>query len=412
MFIVKGNAMEDVKLEEVSFELSNRCYGRCIHCSSESTPDAETDGELSLEKWLDLVVQSSNLGAEVISLSGGDPLVYPDWQRVVSCIVDYGMGILFYTSGIKKAEQITRTGDEPSAFDEVVLVEGIGNEDLFFLKREFSQTWGKIIFSLEGSDAVVHDKVVGVAGSFNNTLESIAFAKEIGLEVELHFTPMACNWYQIESFLALAKMLKIDKVSFLRLVPQGRARDNVSDTMLSPEEFAIVQKTLYEWEGKPDFRIGCPLSFGHLFGYIDQRPRCHAGLDVMLIRPNGDVHSCAGWKECKRLVAGNAKDESLRWIWEHSLVMKTLRKFHEEDAAAGECTKCPWKYCCSGGCPAQRVIYNLEHTGAGSPWAQLTGGVDPMCPRFTGVLGSVSIRNARKGAGFAREQDAHGNVIS
>ena len=402
--------MENVSLEEVSLELSNRCYGRCMHCSSDSTAEDNSEQELPLEKWIDVIGQAANSGAKVISLSGGDPLIYPRWKTVVSAVTSYGMGVLFYTSGIKETRQITRTGDEPNEDDDFVLVEGISNLDLLHLKDAFSYSWGKIIFSLEGSDAQTHDRIVGVHGSFNNTLQSIAFAKEIGLEVELHFTPMAGNWFQIEGFLSLAKTLSINKVSFLRLVPQGRSCVNARDTALSPESFVAVQKLLYEWEGKPDFRIGCPLSFGHLLGYVDQRPRCHAGLDMLLIRPNGDVHACAAAKEAGALQLGNVSKCSLSFIWKESRNIKALRKFHVEDAAIGECVKCPWKYCCGGGCPAQRIIYNINNIGFGSLWSQLISGVDPMCPKHTNCLSNLDIRNNRKNIS-KREQDGKGNVV-
>ncbi len=410
----------EIRLEEVSLELSNRCLGRCLHCSSDSSADADTLFELALDEWLSVVNQAKDLGADVVSLSGGEPLLYPHWKSIVEAIVDLGMDVLFYTCGIKETA-VCGSGES------IMVTRGMSEEDLDFLKEEFDSGWGRIIFSLEGTDAVTHDTIVGVIGSYMNTINSVQRAIDRDISVELHFTPMDMNWHQVTSFLSYAKQANVDKVSFLRLVPQGRAKVNAEKVMYSPRVFHLLQKDLYGWSGKPDFRIGCPLSFGHLYGYVEQRPRCHAGLDLLLVRPTGDVHSCAGWKECKSLVAGNVRNELLRDIWESSDALSMVRDFHRSDAAAGFCRRCPWKSCCGGGCPAQRIIYNqqfalgLELDGLSVPaakaiatrenWQLLVDGVDPMCPRFNGILKDREIIEARKNAGIHREQDDHGNII-
>lgn len=396
--------MLEVKLHEVSLELSNRCEGRCIHCSSDSKSEADRNDELSSDSWILVIKEAKNLGADVISLSGGEPLIYSDWQEIVWTIANEGMGVLFYTCGIKEAIQPRNHQRPPS------ILRGISDDDLRCLNNQFSKTWGRIIFSVEGSHQATHDYIVGVRGSFANTIMASKRAKMLGMTVEWHFTPQQANWYQIWDFLTMAQKMGIDKVSFLRLVPQGRAKRNEDIVMYPPRIFHRIQQNLYEWpHDTPKFRIGCPLSFGHLYGYIEERPRCHAGKDLLLIRPNGDVHACAGWKECKDMVLGTVLGSTLWEIWESGAIIDMIRTYHHQDAAEGACKRCTWKYCCGGGCPAQRIIHNQGYEIEGT-YARLARGVDPMCPKYRGFLTNEEIKTNRQDGQVHRRQDGEGNV--
>jgi len=370
----------EYNLEELSCEITNSCAGKCIHCSSEAgLPWKE---ELSLLQWMNLIEQVKGMGAEVISLSGGDPLMYTHWQTLVEFILSRGMDVLFYTCGFKiKGEE---------------WIGKITDEDLSYLSTKFKDTNSRLILSLEGATEETHDKMFGYPGAFVILTELIIpMAVEVGLKVELHFTPTAINVHEVGAFLDLAEKLGVERVSFLRLVPQGRAEINRGQLMLTPEQFLELQITLHDYNGNIPFRIGCPLNFGHLLGYVDERPKCHAGQDLLLVRPDGEVHCCAGWKNCKSLSLGNVKDMSLRDIWQNSAVLQEIRDFNGNKAVGGFCLDCPWMAKCGGGCPAQRVILN-QFMGVKDAHKQLFGGVDPMCPRFNNLIADFDIKELRK----------------
>lgn len=402
------------ELEEVSLELSNHCLCNCVHCSS--VAGEPMPAELSTHQWDEIICQAKDLGASVISLSGGDPLIYrisgtePYWKILVMRIASLRMKTLFYTSGVKKIGRLFSYA--PSVKSGSVLLRGISADDLAFLHSEFSidGAGGKLIYSLEGAKAATHNAITGISGAWFHLVNgAIPESMELGIDVELHFTPMALNFPEISDFLLLARKLGIERASFLRLVPQGRAKLNREKVTLTSKQFHQIQRLLYQWQGKPYVRIGCPLSFGHLYGYVDQRPRCHAGRDLLLIRPNGDVHACAGWKECRQLVLGNVKRETLREIWCNSPILEMIRRFNEEDAAAGYCKSCPWKSVCGGGCPAQRIIFN-QARGITDPWKQMTQGVDPMCPRYNKIFTDSQINSNRTHMERTRIQDKKGNI--
>ena len=80
----------------------------------------------------------------------------------------------------------------------------------------------KIIFSLYGPNPQSHEYITRVGGSFNKTIKSIEISKNAGLETEIHFVPLSNNFKLLSDIAKLGKQLKVDKISILRFVPQGR----------------------------------------------------------------------------------------------------------------------------------------------------------------------------------------------
>ena len=149
-----------------------------------------------------------------------------------------------------------------------------------------------------------------------------------------------------------------------------------------------------------------------MFGYVEHRPKCHAGKDLLLIRPDGNIHCCAGWKECKDMIVGSVGD-SLEDIWLNSPVLQLIRAYNHYNLARGICTGCPWLVYCGGGCPAQRIIHNRSRVIPSDVFGNLVIGTDPMCPRYNGFLSDKEISRNRKGAILfsSVEQDEYGNVV-
>lgn len=75
-------------LREVWFHLTNRCNMACRHCLFVSGP-AESE-ELATETALSLAHQAVEAGCRVFALTGGEPLVHPDFERLVDGLLDCG----------------------------------------------------------------------------------------------------------------------------------------------------------------------------------------------------------------------------------------------------------------------------------------------------------------------------------
>jgi radical SAM protein with 4Fe4S-binding SPASM domain len=177
----------------------------------------------------------------------------------------------------------------------------------------------------------------------------------------------------------LCAQLGVKKMSLLRFVPQTRGAQNVDELGMTVNDFSRMQYEIdmaLEQSHPVQVRAGCPIDFRHAVGLRDGKARpCHAGDDLMLVRPDGSVHPCAAWKSLQ--VDSNVHDHDLGYIWNHSKVFQAIRMFKDAGykTLAGVCMDCSALTTCMGGCPAQRL-----HAYGKTLEALYTSKSDPLCP--------------------------------
>lgn len=360
--------------DEISIEITERCLAKCIHCSSEATEEG-WDNELCLEEIKEIILEGKErLETKVISLSGGEPVLHKNYGDIVRFVKELGLNILVYTCGIYE-----------TYFDDFSNSRGIdcssGIRNLADrIKSQYFAEGDKVIFSLEGSNACEHDFITRISGSFEATLEYIRDLSERGIFVEVHCCPSVVNCDSIEDIICLVKNVGARRISFLRLVPQGRCSDK-RWLLVKGSKWLDLQKKLAELYCKyGDFiRVGDPLNF---MWYYDSRilnSTCSAGLNRILIRANGETQFCAALKHAPEYDYGNIRDpnrinsigDQLEWIWVRSYIVKQLRDFHLKAYRTIEhCDKCGNLDICRGGCLSQRIAYH----------GNMYLGPDPLCP--------------------------------
>jgi len=414
------------RLKEICIEVTNECPSNCMHCSSEAgkalpneltldeiksiiddfkemnTPAIDRDKSLSLEEAVILFAKINSLSDEekkllindreyikrkifelreannekpTVELSGGEPLVKKDIIEVIRYIKEKGFRVVIYTSGLINSNNrpVGITSDQ-----ELI-------DNLFrLLVREDGDC---MIFSLEGAKERTHDGITNRNGHYKIIMDAMQAFLQIKMNVEIHCTPMRLNYREIPDLISIGNEFKIQNISFLRLVPQGRALQYIDALMLDQKEFKELIEILHkEWLNAEEsqttkIRLGCPIDFRHLIFPIKRKP-CHGGKDQLLIRPNGDIHPCPAWKEIENMSLGNIRDEKkekpIKDAWINSEVINLFRSY-SADGLWGDCYFCiHGTDICGGGCPAQRIISNKTR-GIQNKEAQLRVGPDPLC---------------------------------
>lgn len=314
----------------VTLELTRECPLNCIMCSSNG--GLPHPRELPITKWIELIDNLTELGAKSFFLSGGEPFSCSYFKEICSHITKLKMPLSVYSSGncIKNGELL------PLSEGDVDLLA------TFNVKN--------IIFSLEGSNEITHDKITSVKGSYRNTITSIKRAIGRGINTELHFVPMRINYQELPDVIALAKRLGILKVSVLRYVAQGRGKENNSHLRLGEDEVKQLKNILEKIDTK-FVRLGHPLNPF----LISNESTCSAGKDRITIRYDGLVFPC----EAMKFLANDYKDNnvytnSIEEIWKNSEIFQLARKLSTN--MPFECLSCSSSLKCGGGCPAQRII--------------------------------------------------------
>ena len=258
-------------LNEVSIEIINKCLNKCVHCSSSSTLESPEIMPFSL---LESVISGlSSLGVKEISLSGGEPLLHPDITEIVQCATKHNIMINIYSCGI------IYTKDR----FESISIKGFG-----ILKNA---GLSRIMFNLQAANERIYDEISDTKGFFPLVIQSIRNSVIAELPTEIHFVPMKINKGEISNIIKFGEQENIDQVSFLKLVPHGRARVNTKRIMLDESEDLSVQKELFNSKEKgARIRIGIPYSTK------DNCSTCHAIRKKLYIRYDGCVFGCEAFK--------------------------------------------------------------------------------------------------------------------
>jgi radical SAM protein with 4Fe4S-binding SPASM domain len=161
-------------------DLTYRCNNNCRHCWLWLPPDApEGRDELTFEEIRNIVDQARAMGCQAWAISGGEPMLRPDFIEIFDYLTHKSVHYSLNTNGIlitpKIAHLLTRKGTK--------------------------------MIALYGATAKVHDHVTRTPGSFEAAMRGIAYLKEAGAPFTIQIIPMRDNYHQYKEMLALARNL-------------------------------------------------------------------------------------------------------------------------------------------------------------------------------------------------------------
>ncbi len=328
-------------IQEITIELLQRCYQNCKYCSSNS--NRVQNIMLPFEKIIEIIDDFTILGGKIVELSGGEPLDYPYLSEVINYLKNKDIQIHFFTC-------------------------------CYHLKNEIDwdliQKVDRVYVNLQAPNSELHDFLTNNPGSFDNVTDFIKKSKERGKWIGTHIIPLPYNIGEFDEYVELAKKMKLDNISLLRYVVQGRGSSSLK---LSSEEILQLHSliTKYSKEKSIEVKYGCPLDFQFIYSRKQQVKPCLSGIERCVIRPNGNIIPCPAFKDTPSFVAGNIHERSLLDTWNNSELFNELRNFNE-NRLEGICEKCSFLSLCKGRCHAQRI-----HTHD-----NLYLGPDPYCPIF------------------------------
>ena len=319
-------------MNQVSIEIIHKCPNKCIHCSSIS--DINCTLIIETRKVKELIDSIVELKTEVLSISGGEPFLHTGLLEIVRYAKEKGVTTYVYTSGVVLNDE----GEAASI-----------NWEL--LNELHNLSVDKIIFDLPAINESVYDKFMGTKGYQGYALESIRRVQKLGIFSEIHFVPTKINVGEVDSILEFAEKAGINKVSFLGLVPHGRASQNKQELVLEKKENNELKVKL-EKIASEKIRIGIPLQLDN------EEYCCYAGKSKLCIRYDGKVFGCEAFKYVqlvdennKVIIPDSIYEKSLEDIYINSEYLRYERKFVEQQMS--ECN-------CGEKCPVQRMMRKVS----------------------------------------------------
>ncbi|MDE6416370.1 MAG: radical SAM protein [Duncaniella sp.] len=324
-FVVLADNFQDdceFPLIGLHIEITFACNERCIHCY---LPNAEKDTGvfMSPDLFYKLIDEFCELGGTQVTVSGGEPLLHPNFKDFVKYCNDKGLTL--------------------SIFSNLLLCDDSMADYLKSVKIDTVQT---SVYSL---DPHTHDAVTNVTGSLARTLSAIDRLKSSGINISISCPIMSINESGAEQIILYAQKNKFS----LRLDPMIVAKSDgdtgfVANGRLSIEQHRNFLKRLMNFDRdyvkenllEIDFNSENKLinnTEAYLNGNI-----CSAGVDHLCFSSKGYAYPCAGWESFR---VGNINTERLSEIWFKSPELKRVRDANKRSKHL-DCLVCPTlRYC-------------------------------------------------------------------
>ena len=215
-------------------------------------------------------------------MSGGEPLLNPEWPLIAELLKSRGLQVWLLTSGLSLAKHANRVAE---LFDSVTV-------------------------SLDGTNPATYAAIRGL-DAFDKVCEGIRASSARGLAPGLRVTVQKANYRELPAFVELARELGARQVSFLAVDvanPHAFARTSAAsnELALSPDDLAHLQDCLTAMESAyaADFRSGfiaeSPRKLGRILEYFAAvhglgafpAVRCNAPEFSAVVNATGRVQPC------------------------------------------------------------------------------------------------------------------------
>jgi len=181
-----------------------------------------------------LVPSLTQLQTQMVLLSGGEPLLNPEWPAIAELLRGNGLKVWLLTSGLALAKHARRAAE---LFDAITV-------------------------SLDGTDPETYAAIRGL-DAFDKVCEGIRATAAHGVAPGVRVTLQRANYRQLPAFVGLARELGAREVSFLAVDVAnphafGRTDNYVTDLALRPEDLPVFEEILsaLERDHAENFRSG------------------------------------------------------------------------------------------------------------------------------------------------------------
>lgn len=319
---------KETRLGAIDIELTKKCDLKCIYCyANAGIPHIR---EMSTQKIKAIIDEASSLGAKIINLTGGEPLLHPDFFLISDYALRKRLNIICFTNGMNITKDVATE---------------LANKEV------------SVCAKLDSLNNETQDVLTGVQDSLPKILKGINFLLSSGyghgsLSFSVNSVATRYNVNEIPAVWRWARERSIIP-SVSRAHPHGRAKSH-NELLLGTEQFrgllmelqSIDRQYGYNWE------VEIPWSHGKACR------RYHVGCYVNV---EGIVQPCSELE----LNCGSLVTDTLENILANSPIIKVCRNIEEH--IKGACKDCSFKNKCYG-CRALAFDFTGDYLEA-----------DPLC---------------------------------
>jgi len=342
----------------INLMITGKCNYNCRHCFN-AADNADKMKEWDWDDLMDLFDQAADCGVHSITLTGGEPMIYPRFLDAVREIYRRGMTL----------EKLTTNG--------------------YFLTKEVLDEFKRLkcapVIKISFDGVGCHDWMRGHKGAEERTIDAFRLCAEEGFKTLSQTQVNRKNVDSIEETLDLLDSIGVTTTRLIRTTAVPRWIKNAPDASLPVSEYfertldladrymrgdhrmdVLVWQFIHVYPEKKFFRMEDVIS--HDGRASPTRAVCVGNRTMMGITCEGYVVPClqmAGYAmelgyECDSLKERRLRDVIESGKWHDAVCMN----HHALGKRSRECGKCEWFGYCGGGCRALGMLDSVEREGA------------------------------------------------
>ncbi len=255
-------------------ELTPLCNMNCKMCYVHmSKQEMESQGRmLTCDEWLRIAAEAREAGVLYLLVTGGEPLVYPEFERLYTSLLDMGFVVTLNTNGTLLDE---RWAD-------------------FFSKHRGR----RINITLYGKDDATYERLCGNPKGFTQVMEAARLLQERNVPFRFHTSITLQNVDEIDELYRIAGERDIYLRGATYMFPAARlGKDNETQERLDPERAAQAMYQVHQrMRTEKEMRqantstlasLHLPPRFWQVSGFS-----CHAGHSGFWMNWRGEMQAC------------------------------------------------------------------------------------------------------------------------
>ena len=298
--------------------LTYACNDNCQHCYVVRRP--EDVEPLALSEWVRVLETLWRVGVPHVCFTGGEATLSPHLEPLIEKAEDLGIITGLLTNGRKLA-------------------------DREYVRRLCGAGLDHVQITIESHSEMVHDRMVGAEGAFQETVQGIRNAIADDIYLVTNTTLCALNVEDIERTIDFLHELGVRQFAMNSFINTGRAPKSglgLDEASLEPVLGMVTARAeelhmRFIWYSPTQYCVLNPAALGVGF------KRCTAAEYNICIEPDGQVLPCQSFFK----PAGHILRDDWKSIWEGPLFLAIRNR----TALPAGCQACPDMDVCGGGCP-------------------------------------------------------------
>jgi radical SAM protein with 4Fe4S-binding SPASM domain len=299
--------------------ITYRCNNKCLHCYAGGPRETK---ELTTQEWFLIIDKVFKLGIPQVVFTGGEPTLRDYLPKLIAHTQEVGLVCGLVTNGRKLKDE---------AYFKSLVDAGLDH----------------IQITLESHDPKVHDKITGIEGSWEETVQGLKNAIASPIYTISNTTLNLYNVKDILKTIDFIYNLGLKQFACNSLIYSGKGPEVAKTFALEEASMQPVLTQIRDYAQK----LGMEFVWYTPTEYCVLNPlqlelgikSCSACRISMCIEPDGTVIPCQSYF----VSLGNILKDEWKKIWQNPLCLKLRARKYVPD----KCYDCPSLQVCGGGCP-------------------------------------------------------------